>query len=86
MSNVSVIVACSTSVFATATIDAIAKAVPPGLPTAPTCYAEPDQSWRAGYLYRVNKDGDAVYISPNGQFFRNRRRQKTTCWNFSVSN
>jgi hypothetical protein len=39
---------------------------PPNLPAAILCYAEPDQSWRVGYLYKVNKDGDAEYVSANG--------------------
>ena len=31
------------------------------------CYAEPDQSWRVGYLYKVNKNGDAMYVAANGK-------------------
>jgi hypothetical protein len=50
--------------LATATV---AETVPPNLPAAIMCYAEPDQSWRVGYLYRVNKNGDAQYISANGK-------------------
>jgi hypothetical protein len=30
-------------------------------------HAQADQSWRVGYLYRVNKNGDAMYITPNGK-------------------
>jgi hypothetical protein len=40
---------------------------PPNLPAAIMCYAEPDQSWRVGYLYKVNKNGDAEYVSANGK-------------------
>jgi hypothetical protein len=50
--------------FATATV---AQTVPPNLPAAIMCYAEPDQSWRVGYLSKVNKNGDAEYISANGK-------------------
>jgi hypothetical protein len=45
----------------------IAQTAPPDLPGAILCYAEPDQSWRVGYLFRVKKDGEAVYISPDGK-------------------
>jgi hypothetical protein len=31
------------------------------------CYAQADQGWRVGYLYRVNKSGEAMYISPDGK-------------------
>ena len=31
------------------------------------CYAEADQSWQVGYLHRVEKNGDARYISPDGR-------------------
>ena len=50
--------------LATATV---AQTVPPNLPAAIMCYAEPDQSWRVGYLYKVNKNGDAEYVSANGK-------------------
>jgi hypothetical protein len=43
-----------------------AQQVPPDLPAAIICYAEADQSWRIGYLYRVSGDGTAVYMAPNG--------------------
>jgi hypothetical protein len=55
-----------TSMLVTLSTGAIAQPVPPDLPTSIICYAEADQSWRVGYLFRVNKDGDAIYISPNG--------------------
>jgi len=45
----------------------MAQPVPPNLPAAILCYAEADQSWRVGYLFRVTKDGEAVYISPDGK-------------------
>ena len=44
-----------------------AQTVPPNLPAAIMCYAESDQSWRVGYLYKVNKNGDAEYVSSNGK-------------------
>lgn len=47
---------------------AAAQTVPPSnLPAAIMCYAEPDQSWRVGYLDKVNKNGDAQYVSANGK-------------------
>jgi hypothetical protein len=46
---------------------AAAQTVPPNLPAAIMCYAESDQSWRVGYLYKVNKNGDAEYVSANGK-------------------
>ena len=46
--------------------EAVAQTVP-NLPAAIICYAEVDQSWRIGYLFRVNKNGDAIYISPDGR-------------------
>jgi hypothetical protein len=46
---------------------AVAQTVPPNLPAAIICYAESDQSWRVGYLFRVNKNGDMTYISPDGR-------------------
>jgi hypothetical protein len=46
---------------------AIAQTVPPNLPAAIMCYAPADQSWRVGYLFRVNKNGDAIYATPDGR-------------------
>jgi hypothetical protein len=45
----------------------VAQTVPPNLPAAIICYAQADQSWRVGYLFRVNKNGDAIYIAPDGR-------------------
>ena len=45
----------------------IAQTVPPNLPAAVICYAKADQSWRVGYLHRVNKNGDAMYLTPDGR-------------------
>ena len=56
-----------TSVLVTLATAALAQTVPPNLPAAIICYAQADQSWRVGYLYQVNKDGDARYMAPNGQ-------------------
>jgi hypothetical protein len=47
--------------------EALAEAVPPNLPAAVICYAPADQSWRVGYLYRIKKDGDAMYLTPDGK-------------------
>jgi len=46
---------------------AFAQTVPPNLPAAIICYAKADQSWRVGYLFRVNKNGDMIYTSPDGR-------------------
>jgi hypothetical protein len=29
--------------------------------------AQADQSWRVGYLFRINKNGDATYMTPDGR-------------------
>ena len=46
---------------------ATAQPALPNLPSAIMCYAQADQSWRVGYLFRVNKNGDAIYITPDGR-------------------
>jgi hypothetical protein len=56
-----------TSMLVTLATGAVAQTVPPNLPAAIICYAKADQSWRIGYLYRVNKNGDAMYIAPDGK-------------------
>ena len=33
------------------------------LPSAIMCYAQADQSWRVGNLSRVDKSGDALYVT-----------------------
>jgi len=50
-------------VLGTSVTGAIAQTAPPNLPAAIICYAQADQSWRVGYLHRVNKNGDAMYTS-----------------------
>jgi hypothetical protein len=45
----------------------VAQTVPPNLPAAIMCYARSDQSWRVGYLYSIDKNGDAMYIGPHGR-------------------
>ena len=42
---------------------ATAQPAPPNLPSAIMCYAQADQSWRVGYLSRVDKSGDALYVT-----------------------
>ena len=44
-----------------------AQTFPPNLPIAITCYVKPDQSWRVGYLHRVQSNGDAIYLSVDGK-------------------
>jgi hypothetical protein len=46
---------------------AVAQTFPSKLPMAITCYAQQDQSWRIGYLYRVNAKGDAIYLAVDGK-------------------
>jgi hypothetical protein len=60
-------VAAASSMLATLTTGAIAQTVPANLPATIICYAPPDQSWRAIYLLRVTKDGDSLYITPDGR-------------------
>ena len=42
---------------------ATAQPALPNLPSAIMCYAQADQSWRVGYLSRVDKSGDALYVT-----------------------
>lgn len=56
-----------TSMLVTFVTGAAAQTAPPSHPAAIICYAQADQSWRVGYLYRVNKNGDAIYIAPDGR-------------------
>jgi hypothetical protein len=60
-------VAAVTLVAVTVATAAVAQSAPPVLPAAIICYAQADQGWRVGYLYRVNKNGDAIYIAPDGR-------------------
>jgi hypothetical protein len=45
----------------------VAQTFPSNLPLAVMCYAPQDQSWRVGYLYRVNAKGDAIYLAADGK-------------------
>jgi hypothetical protein len=45
----------------------VAQTFPSNLPMAITCYGPQDQSWRVGYLYRVNAKGDAIYLAVDGK-------------------
>ena len=63
----SALVAVSGVLLTLVTQTAAQTLAPPNLPAAIMCYAEPHQSWRVGYLYKVNKNGDAEYISANGK-------------------
>jgi hypothetical protein len=67
MPNLPLAVTAVTSMLVTLATGAVAQTVPPNFPAAIMCYAQADQSWRLGYLLRVNKDGDAIYISPDGR-------------------
>jgi len=54
-------------VLLTLATQAVAQPAAPNFPAAIMCYAEADQSWRVGYLSKVNKNGDAEYVSGNGK-------------------
>jgi hypothetical protein len=54
-------------VFLTLATQTVAQTAPPDLPAAIMCYAQADQSWRVGHLSKVNKNGDAEYVSGNGK-------------------
>jgi hypothetical protein len=56
-----------TSMLVAFATGAAAQTVPPNVPAAIICYAQADQSWRIGYLFRVNKNGDAIYMTPDGR-------------------
>ena len=60
------IFAALTPIFAGLATEGNAQTVPTSFPAAIVCYVEADQSWRVGYLLKVNKSGDASYIAPNG--------------------
>ncbi len=47
-------------------LSASAQTVPSNMPAAILCYAKADQSWRVGYLSRVNKNGEAMYAGASG--------------------
>jgi hypothetical protein len=56
-----------TSMLVALATGAAAQTVPPNVPAAIICYAQADQSWRVGYLFRINKNGDTIYITPDGR-------------------
>jgi hypothetical protein len=59
--------AAITLTLVTLATGAVAQTVPANLPAAILCYAPPDQSWRAVNLFRITKDGDTLYITPDGR-------------------
>jgi len=65
--KLSLAITAVTSVLVALAAEAAAQAVPPNLPAAIMCYAPQDQSWRVGYLHRVGKNGDAIYLTPDGR-------------------
>lgn len=46
---------------------AVAQTPPANLPMGIMCFAEADQSWRVGHLHKVDKNGDAIYLSADGR-------------------
>jgi hypothetical protein len=67
MPRLTLVLTAVSSMLVTLAAAALAQAVPPNLPAAVICYAQTDQSWRVGYLLKVNKSGDATYITPDGR-------------------
>jgi hypothetical protein len=67
MPKLPIAVVAVSSMLVTLTTGAVAQTVPPNLAAAIICYAQSDQSWRVGYLQKVNKNGDAMYISADGK-------------------
>ena len=45
----------------------LAQTAPPHVPIAIMCYAQQDQSWRVGYLYRIQANGDVLYMTVDGR-------------------
>jgi hypothetical protein len=67
MSKLALAVTAAISMLVSLATRAVAQALPPNVPAAVICYAQADQSWRVGYLSRINKNGDAVYVTPDGR-------------------
>jgi hypothetical protein len=65
-SRVAIYVALSAAMLGGSVMSASAQTVPSNLPAAILCYAKADQSWRVGYLNRVNKNGEALYAGAGG--------------------
>lgn len=60
-SQVAIYLAMSAAMLGGSAMSASAQSLPSNLPAAILCYAKADQSWRVGYLSRVNKNGEALY-------------------------
>jgi hypothetical protein len=71
MTRFPLVVTTVTATWITLATAAVAQTPPSNLPAAIFCYAQADQSWRIGYLYRVEKDGVATYIAPDGKLTAN---------------
>jgi hypothetical protein len=54
-------------VLLTLATSAVAQTFPANVPMAIICYAQASQSWRVGYLVRVEKNGDAIYLAQDGK-------------------
>ena len=67
MPKLSLAATAVTSMLVAVATGAVAQTVPSNLPAAIIYYAPADQSWRVGYLFRVNKNGDTIYTSPDGR-------------------
>ena len=44
-----------------------AQTTPPNFPMALMCYFPESQTWLVGYLHRVNRNGDAIYLGAGGR-------------------
>jgi hypothetical protein len=64
--KVAIYLALSAAMLGGSVMSASAQTVPSNLPAAILCYAKADQSWRVGYLSRVNKNGEALYAGAGG--------------------
>ena len=51
----------------TLTTETVAQTAPPEFPIAIICSAQQSQGWRIGYLYRIDENGDALYLSVDGR-------------------
>ncbi|HMJ28890.1 MAG TPA: hypothetical protein VK512_09270 [Xanthobacteraceae bacterium] len=61
------LVAVSGVFLAIATGTVAQTTAPPNVPVAVICYSEQNQSWRFGYLNRIDQNGDAQYSSADGK-------------------
>jgi hypothetical protein len=61
------VLAAVPGVLLTLATGAVAQTFPPSVPMTIVCYAQQSQSWRVGYLYRVEQNGDTIYLLADGK-------------------